>query len=127
MCKTPVFLPRNNNLWHQVKITPEYTKMPVLSRGKASHCMVNISAGGQIPPIKIDGQRVKWKKAQKKEKKNIISEAINSFIPNKILSWTLKVWLPSKVASVTISESHRDRVRQSKTKEISKVFHPFSS
>lgn len=37
--------------------------------------------GGQNCPISILGEREEWKKAQKKEKKNKISEMINRIIP----------------------------------------------
>jgi hypothetical protein len=40
--------------------------------------------GGQTQPISIVGFRLDKKKAQKKAKKNIISEAINKIIPNLI-------------------------------------------
>jgi len=40
-----------------------------------------IPIGGQILPIKIDGEILLWKKAQKNAKKNIISEIINKSIP----------------------------------------------
>jgi hypothetical protein len=39
-------------------MTPEYTKIPVLNKGIASHCIGKTSAGGHIPPIKIDGERL---------------------------------------------------------------------
>jgi len=37
--------------------------------------------GGQVQPISGVGARLLWKKAQKKAKKNITSEAINRSIP----------------------------------------------
>jgi len=40
-----------------------------------------IPIGGQQEPNSIAGARLLWKKAQKKEKKNIISETINKIIP----------------------------------------------
>ena len=70
-----------------------------------------IPCGGHIPPIHIEGERLKWKKAQKNAKKNIISEVINKSIPNNILCCTLKVWWPSKVASVIISENQRNKLK----------------
>ncbi len=35
-----------------------------------------IPAGGQIDPISIAGDKLEWKKAQKKAKKNITSDKI---------------------------------------------------
>jgi len=42
---------------------------------------VLIPLGGQIFPISIVGHKAAAKKAQKKAKKNITSEAINKIIP----------------------------------------------
>lgn len=41
----------------------------------------SIDIGGQIPPVSIEGVKLLWKKAQKKEKKKKTSETINSTIP----------------------------------------------
>lgn len=37
--------------------------------------------GGQIEPISIAGDKLEWKKAQKKAAKNITSVVINKIIP----------------------------------------------
>ena len=58
-----------------------------------------IAWGGQIEPISIEGAKLEWKKAQKKAKKNIISETINKIIPYLKPVCTALVWWPSKVAS----------------------------
>jgi hypothetical protein len=42
---------------------------------------VFINSGGQINPKYMLGDKLIWKKAQKKLKKNIISESINKIIP----------------------------------------------
>jgi hypothetical protein len=47
--------------------------------------------GGQIAPISIVGPKEEWKKAQKKEKKNITSEVINNNIPYLNPLCTIKV------------------------------------
>jgi len=39
--------------------------------------------GGQQLPISIVGDRLLWKKAQKKEKKNKISDTMNKIIPHR--------------------------------------------
>jgi hypothetical protein len=38
--------------------------------------------GGHLVPNSIDGQKEAWKKAQKKQKNSIISEAMNNKNPN---------------------------------------------
>jgi hypothetical protein len=48
---------------------PEVNKSIVFSSGKDHGSIVNIPFGGQTPPIQILGDKLKWKKAQKKEKK----------------------------------------------------------
>jgi hypothetical protein len=47
--------------------------------------------GGHIVPISIVGAKLAAKKAQKKAKKNITSEAINSNIPYLKPNWTIFV------------------------------------
>lgn len=42
-----------------------------------------VPTGGQTAPIAIDGTRLKWKKAQKKAKKNLTSDAINKSLPRR--------------------------------------------
>jgi len=51
-------------------------------------------SGGQVKPNSIEGARLLWKKAQKKEKKNITSETINRIIPSRSLVITLDVCNP---------------------------------
>ena len=45
--------------------------------------IIKIPLGGQIQNKKTDGDKLKWKKAQKKEIKNITSETINKNIPKR--------------------------------------------
>jgi len=54
----------------------------VFSNGKCSGFNTLIPNGGQTEPSTILGDKLAWKKAQKKEKKNITSETINKIIPN---------------------------------------------
>jgi hypothetical protein len=42
-----------------------------------------IPAGGHIAPNSVVGERLLWKKAQKKEIKKKISETINKIIPHR--------------------------------------------
>ena len=81
----------------------------VFHNGSPQGSNVEIPSGGHEQPIPIEGDNVQWKKAQKKLKKNIISEAINKAIPNFNPSWTLKVWWPSNVDSITTSENQRNK------------------
>ena len=41
---------------------------------------ISISIGSQTPPIVGAGDKLKWKKAQKNAKKNIIAKMINNII-----------------------------------------------
>ena len=81
--------------------------------------------GGQTQPILIAGLRLQWKKPQKNEKKNITSEAINNIIPNFIPFCTLKLWCPSKVASIIISLNHLYKKNKNIEKETIKWNDPF--
>lgn len=87
----------------QVTLTPEDTKTILLNKGNNHGFKTGKSLGGQTPPIPILGDKLKWKNAQKKEKKNIISKIINKTIPLV----TFIVWCPSKVDSVIISKNQR--------------------
>jgi len=63
-------------------VTPEVNRISVFNNGIPSGEKHLIPTGGQTPPINGDGARLEWKKAQKKETKNITSEAINNIKPN---------------------------------------------
>lgn len=99
-------LPLKVARWDQVINIPEESKITVFNKGKPQGSRGIIPFGGQTPPISIDGVNIPWKKAQKNEKKNIISEVINKHIPKQIPLWTFFVWYPSKVASSIISRNH---------------------
>jgi len=70
-----------NARWAQVTLIPEDNKINVFKNGKFHVIKVWIPIGGQILPIKIEGEILLWKNAQKNAKKNIISEIINKIIP----------------------------------------------
>jgi len=53
----------------------------VFNKGTSIGLKTSIPLGGQIVPISTTGARAAAKKAQKKAKKNITSETINSSIP----------------------------------------------
>ncbi len=79
----------------QVTVTPEVNKITVFSNGIAQALIVWIPIGGQTAPIQIAGDTLEWKKAQKKLKKNIISETINNKKPIRSPRCTAAVCLPS--------------------------------
>ena len=87
----------------------EDNKVIVFHKGDPHALIVDTAVGGQIHPIPILGDKTQWKKPQKKLKKNITSDTINKHIPNRIPSWTLEVWWPSKVASTIISDNHLNK------------------
>lgn len=68
-------------LWAQVTDTPLEIRINVFKNGIDNMLKALIEAGGQISPSSNVGDNLEWKKAQKKEKKNIISDTINNNIP----------------------------------------------
>jgi len=56
----------------------------VFNNGICHGLIAIIPFGGQMQPISIVGFKLEVKKAQKKAKKNMISETINKIIPNFI-------------------------------------------
>jgi len=68
--------------WAHVTDTPEDNKIIVLSSGTWKALNGEIPVGGHKSPVSNVGDRLLWKNAQKKEKKNKTSEVINSIIPH---------------------------------------------
>jgi hypothetical protein len=64
-----------------VTVTPEHNSNNVFNNGTSIGLKTSIPFGGQIEPISITGANAAAKNAQKKAKKNIISETINKSIP----------------------------------------------
>jgi len=64
-----------------VTVAPEHNRISVFTKGTSSGLKVFIPFGGQILPISIVGARLAAKNAQKKAKKNMISETMKSIIP----------------------------------------------
>jgi len=58
--------------------------------------------GGHTVPIAIEGDKLKWKKPQKKAKKNITSETINNAIPYLSPVLTTFVWCPCPDSLTTV-------------------------
>lgn len=92
--------------WAHVIVTPELNKIAVFNKGTWNGLKIKIPDGGQILPNSVDGDKLEWKKAQKKLIKKKISETINKIIPQRNPSITGKVWSPWKVPSREISRHH---------------------
>lgn len=92
--------------WAQVTVTPDPSKIMVLRRGTWNGLNGVTPLGGHINPISIDGASLLWKNAQKKEKKNKISDVINKIIPQRNPLDTIEVWRPWNVPSRLISRHH---------------------
>lgn len=62
---------------------PEESKIRVFNKGTWVALKGMMPIGGQRSPTSRVGDRLLWKKAQKKEKKKRTSEAINRIIPHR--------------------------------------------
>ena len=90
----------------QVTVAPDKSKINVFNKGTPHGLKGLILTGGHIEPISIAGDKLEWKKAQKKAKKNITSETMKRSIPLRNPHWTVLVWYPLKVASRITSLHH---------------------
>lgn len=84
--------------------------MAVLSSGTPQGFIVLIPVGGHVIPISAVGARALWKKAQKNEKKNIISDTINKIKPIFKPRTTYVVCIPKNVASRTTSRHQNVKI-----------------
>ena len=75
------FLPTIISWCAHVTVAPDKSNINVLSKGTPHGLKGFILFGGQTDPISIVGDKLEWKKAQKKARKNITSETINRIIP----------------------------------------------
>jgi len=91
--------------WAQVTVAPELNKIAVFNNGTEKGFRGSIPIGGHITPISIAGDKLLWKKAQKKLKKNKTSETINKRNPIFRPATAAFVWKPWNVASLTTSFS----------------------
>lgn len=105
------FLPARISWCAHVTVAPDESSITVLSNGTPHGSNGSILVGGQIAPISIAGERLEWKNAQKKAKKNITSETINNIIPRRKPYCTVFVWYPLKVAS-RITSLHQTNIEQ---------------
>jgi hypothetical protein len=62
-------------------LTPEDNNIRVLRNGSSKGFKTSIPLGGQTQPMETAGERLEWKKAQKKPTKNMISETIKRITP----------------------------------------------
>lgn len=67
--------------WAHVTEQPDSNSIIVFRKGTSQGLNTTIPFGGHIEPMSIDGARLLWKNAQKKAKKNSISEIINKITP----------------------------------------------
>jgi hypothetical protein len=89
-----------------VIVAPDETRMAVFKRGILSGLNVIIPVGGHNLPTSILGARLMWKKAQKNDRKNMISDVMNKIIPSFRLFITTVGWYPWNVASRVTSRHH---------------------
>ena len=100
-------LPHTMLWWAQVTVAPELNKIAVFSKGTPNGFSACMPCGGHITPISTEGDKLLWKKAQKKEKKNNTSETIKSINPIFKPFIVATVWNPIKVLSRTTSFNHK--------------------
>jgi len=98
--------------WHQVTVTPEEIKSKVFNKGMFIGLKGITLRGGQICPNSKVGEILLWKKAQKKEKKNRISDKIKSNIPICKPTVTCKLWLPCLEVSEKTSRHQRKEINK---------------
>ena len=94
--------------WAQVTVAPELNRTAVFKRGTPKGFKACTPLGGHITPISIEGDKLLWKKAQKKEKKNKTSDTINSIKPIFRPLTVATVWKPKNVLSLTTSFNHKN-------------------
>lgn len=75
-------------------VTPDLKRIKVFRSGISIGLKGRMAVGGQDKPKVIVGASLMWKKAQKNEKKNIISEVMNKAIPIFKPRVTRLVWWP---------------------------------
>lgn len=105
---------------------PEVKRRSVLVKGSSQISKAWRLLGGQTQPIAIDGAKLTWKKAQKKAKKNKISETINKAIPYRKPWRTTKVWCPASDSIKTeinqIKSTNKKDIQPHWNKRLSKQF-----
>lgn len=92
--------------WAHVTVTPEDKRIIVFRRGTWIALKGLIPEGGHNNPISIVGERLLWKNAQKKEKKNRTSEVIKRIMPQRNPLETTLECNPWNAPSREISRHH---------------------
>lgn len=92
--------------WAHVTVTPDVKRIAVFNNGTWNGLKINTPKGGHMLPNSIVGDRLLWKKAQKKLTKKKISDTINRIIPQRSPNSTGSVCRPWKVPSREISRHH---------------------
>jgi len=90
----------------QVILTPDERSKIVFKRGILIGLKEITASGGQFCPNSIDGEILLWKKAQKKDTKNKISDTIKRIIPVFRPFATRKAWFPWDEPSRWMSRHH---------------------
>jgi len=108
-----------------VTLAPAINKINVFNKGTPQGLKGFIPVGGQTDPISTAGDKLAWKNAQKKAKKNTTSERMNKIIPNLKPIWTVFVWWPLNVASLITSLHQRYIVKIVTIKPNKKIKNPF--
>lgn len=85
----------SSRLWcAHVTVTPEASRMAVFRRGTCRGLNGWIPVGGHVDPNSIVGDSLLWKKAQKNDAKNRISDTMNKIIPHRSPFVTIFVCSP---------------------------------
>ena len=98
--------------------------MTVFSRGTWNGLNTFTPNGGQVDPISTFGERLLWKKAQKKLTKKKTSDTMNKAIPHRKPNSTIDVCNPWIAPSRLISRHHwiitiKSRIIPKKKRDIS--------
>ena len=106
--------------WANVIVTPDDNNKRVFTKGKPQISKGCIPLGGHTQPTATEGDRLAWKKAQKKAKKNIISETIKRIIPYRNPRRTEMVWYPRPDSQTTV-RNHANKTVEKKNHAIWKT------
>jgi hypothetical protein len=98
--------------------TPDINNIKVFNNGICNGFKILIPIGGHTPPKSTLGAILAWKKAQKKAKKNIISETIKSITPIRNPRNTGTVWYPKCVDSRITSLHHTNIIDKIRNKPV---------
>jgi len=89
---------------------PDNNRITVFNIGTPQGFKKTTFTGGHTDPMNIDGDKLEWKKAQKKPEKNITSVTKNKIKPNFIPLCTTNVWWPWYVDSLITSLHQTNKI-----------------